>query len=185
LSSAQLVHAGRHPPCVRWAGAVHALTHDNAVWACGVLRAVRGVQCRGGSHSIRPYSSPALIVKERQSFCHMANGTLQAQPLANVCKRDIPIPEIGYQTCDIKSPTINLTTATVFRPRQHSETPINLVRLDGLFLKYIFTYVFYSPTVANTVFVFDGWAKIRWLGQDSMVGPDGWAKILFYQSTVL
>ncbi len=31
LSSAQLVHAGRRPPCVRRAGAVHALTHDNAV----------------------------------------------------------------------------------------------------------------------------------------------------------
>ncbi len=66
-----------------------------------------GCSAEAGSHSSRPHSSPTLIVQERQSFCHMANGTLQAkeraQPLANVCKRDLKIPEIGYQTCNIKS----------------------------------------------------------------------------------
>jgi hypothetical protein len=48
-----------------------------------------------------------LIVQERQSFSHMANGhsagVARPQPLANVCKRDLQIPEIGYQMRDIKS----------------------------------------------------------------------------------
>ncbi len=37
-----------------------------------------GCSAEAGSHSSRPHSSPTLIVQERQSFCHMANGTLQA-----------------------------------------------------------------------------------------------------------
>jgi hypothetical protein len=48
-----------------------------------------------------------MIVQERQSFSHMANGhsagVARPQPLANVCKRDLQIPKIGYQTRDIKS----------------------------------------------------------------------------------
>jgi hypothetical protein len=56
------------------AGAVHALKHANAV--CCVLCV--GCSAEAGSHSSRPNSSPTLIVQERQSFCHMANGTLQA-----------------------------------------------------------------------------------------------------------
>ncbi len=85
------------------AGAVHALTHANAV--CCVL--CMGCSAEAGSHSSRPHSSPTLIVQERQSFSHMANGHSSGvdrpQPLANVCKRDLQIPEICYQTCNIKS----------------------------------------------------------------------------------
>jgi hypothetical protein len=93
----QLVHAGRRPPCVRrLAPCMHS---------CCVLCV--GCSAEAGSHSSRPHSSPTLIVQGRQSFCHMTNGhpagVDRPQPLANVCKRDLQIPEIGYQTRDIKS----------------------------------------------------------------------------------
>jgi hypothetical protein len=76
---------------------------DHAV--CCVLCV--GCSAEAGSHSSRPHSSPTLIVQERQSFSHMANGHSagvdRPKPLANVCERDLQIPEIGYQTCNIKS----------------------------------------------------------------------------------
>jgi hypothetical protein len=73
-----------------------------------VLRAVRGVQCRGGvplqqdAQLAHPDCAAASVL-----LTHMANGQPagvdRPQPLANVCKRDLQIPEIGYQTCNIKS----------------------------------------------------------------------------------
>jgi hypothetical protein len=97
MRRAQLVHAGRRPPCVRrLAPCMHS---------CCVLCV--GCSAEAGSHSSRPHSSPTLIVQERQSVSHMANGHSagvdRPKPLANVCVRDLQIPEIGYQTCDIKS----------------------------------------------------------------------------------
>jgi hypothetical protein len=62
LSSAQLIHAGQRPPCVRRAGAMHALTHDNAVSACGVLRAVRGVPLQQAAQLAHPNCAGASVL---------------------------------------------------------------------------------------------------------------------------
>jgi hypothetical protein len=77
-SSAQLVHAGRRPPCVRLlAPCMHSRTLAPCEHAVCCELCV-GCSAEAGSHSSRPHSSPTLIVQERQSVCHMANGTLQA-----------------------------------------------------------------------------------------------------------
>ncbi len=71
-SSAQLVHAaGVHPAC----GGPAPCLPTRTPCEHAVQRSGGGV---AGSHSSRPHSSPTLIMQERQSFCHMANGTLQA-----------------------------------------------------------------------------------------------------------
>ncbi len=71
------------------------------------MRAVRGVQGRGGvppqqaallAHPDRAGASVLLSHGKRHSA-----GVHRPQPLANACKRDLKIPEIGYQTCNIKS----------------------------------------------------------------------------------
>ncbi len=57
--------------------------------------------CETSKHSCR--TIPSCI----QSFSHMANGHSagvdRPQPSANVCERDLQIPEIGFQTCNTKS----------------------------------------------------------------------------------
>jgi hypothetical protein len=113
---------------------MHSRTLAPCEHAVGCVLCV-GCSTEAGSHSSRPHSSPTLIMQERQSFSHMANGHManghsagvdRPHPLANVCGRDLQIPEIGYQTCNIKSgpaafgrlyqlPLLSIsTTATVY-----------------------------------------------------------------------
>jgi hypothetical protein len=66
-----------------------------------------GCSAEAGSHSSRPPSSTLVVragapVLLSHGKRHSA-GVHRPQSLANVCKRDLKIPEIGYQTCNIKS----------------------------------------------------------------------------------
>ncbi len=76
-------------------------------FTAGGVRAVRGVQRRGGiplqqaaqlAHPDRAGASVLLSHGKRHSA-----GVHRPQPLANLCKRDLKFPEICNQTCNIKS----------------------------------------------------------------------------------